>query len=131
MKMVRKQFYITQDQDEKLKRLAASRDATEAEVVRAALDAVREVNYEQQETALGQLREAAAVMDRYETGNRARAVVNSFEGRRLDAAAWEEELAFMKSLGAGNAGSSREATSWKFNREELYEERLARILRRQ
>ena len=39
-RMVRKQIYITKEQDEALKRVAAERGQTEAEVVRTCLDAV-------------------------------------------------------------------------------------------
>lgn len=37
-RMVRKQIYITKDQDETLKRVAAERGQTEAEVVRSCLE---------------------------------------------------------------------------------------------
>ncbi len=40
--MVRKQLYLTQEQDAKVKRLARGRGATEAEVIREALDAYDE-----------------------------------------------------------------------------------------
>ncbi len=40
--MVRKQLYLTQEQDAKVKRLARGRGATEAEVIREALDAYNE-----------------------------------------------------------------------------------------
>jgi hypothetical protein len=40
MKMIRKQLYITDQQQRKLRRLAGRRGCTEAEVVRAALDAL-------------------------------------------------------------------------------------------
>jgi predicted DNA-binding protein len=40
MTMVRKQIYLTPEQDEKLKRLARKRGVTEADVVRGAIDKV-------------------------------------------------------------------------------------------
>jgi hypothetical protein len=42
MKMVRKQVYITKEQDEELKRLAAEEGVTEAELIRRGVDLVTE-----------------------------------------------------------------------------------------
>src|SRR5437867_3433799 len=38
--MIRKQFYLSEDQHEKLQRLAKARGCSEAQVIRAALDAL-------------------------------------------------------------------------------------------
>ncbi len=130
MKMVRKQFYITEEQDALLKRLAASMGVTEAEVVRMALDRLTEVNYAPDAaTSTGRVRETA-IMDRYTTNNEQANSGGATRALALDDQAWQEELAFMRSLGAAKDAGAREGTTWKFDREEGYEERLEKILRR-
>jgi hypothetical protein len=132
MKMVRKQFYITPEQDEELKRLAKARGQTEAEVVRGALDGLREVTYEARQRESGNRVAETAVLEYkvdedVDIGARAREQLR----RRLAREAWEKELAFLRSLGAGRSAGDDTRSAWKFNREELYEERLNKILRRQ
>jgi hypothetical protein len=46
--------------------------------------------------------------------------------QRLGDEAWRRELAFMKSIASRDTGGK----SWRFDREEGYEERLDKILRR-
>lgn len=127
MKMVRKQIYITQEQDERLKRLAEEQGLSEAEVVRAALDALAPLTHERAQASTGRVAEAA-VMERYVVEEATERTGLALD-RRLADAAWENELAFLRSLGSEKAGKSQ-GEAWKFNREELYEERLAKILRR-
>ena len=122
MKMVRKQVYITQEQDEKLKRLAESRGVTEAEVIRGAIDNLREVVYESAETVLNQVREVA-LMERY-VAETQEARGRVWEGRVLDEQAWREELAFMKSLAARGGGTGE---AYKWNREDAYDKRRMRL----
>jgi len=127
--MVRKQFYITAEQDAKLKRLAADRGITEAELVRIALDGIDEVVYDRSfGNAAGKLREAATMeyavnADTGALGGRSRA------GRSLRGAlaesAWQEELAFIKKLAGTRPGGG---TIERFNRDEVYEERLSKLL---
>ena len=129
MGMVRKQVYITVEQDEKLKRLAQARGQTEAEVVRDALDRLNDAGYNLDEVVSGgrQLREVAAVMDRYMADSRRAEEmidVRTFAGRRLDERAWAEEVAFIKSLAKATKG-----TTDRFDRDELYEERESKLLR--
>ena len=129
VRMVRKQVYITVEQDEKLKRLAEARGQTEAEVMRHALDGVSEVSYSagQMSISEGRLQEAAAVMDRYVVNSQGideAGSVRTFAGRRLDDRAWAEEIAFIKSLVKATRG-----TTDRFDRDELYEERESKLLR--
>ena len=128
MSMVRKQFYITAEQDQKLKLLAELRGQTEAEVVRNALDGLGEVSYTPEVSAeAGRLREAAAVMDRSvseSSGAESSESVRTVAGRRLDSSAWAEEVAFIKSLAKTTKG-----TTDRFDRDELYEERESKLLR--
>jgi hypothetical protein len=126
MKMVRKQVYITEGQEALLKRLAEERGLTEAEIIRTALDSLKPLSYQRQEQATHGIRETA-VMDRYLADSAERTGLDL--GQELADAAWEQELAFLKSLGRGEDGR-REGEAWKFNREELYDERLDKILRR-
>jgi hypothetical protein len=131
MKMVRKQFYITEEQDAALKRLAASMAVTEAEVVRMALDRLDDVTYVQNRTEDGARVRETAIMDRYTTNEKETAdVMGSNLGWRLDAQAWQEEVAFMRSLAGSKDAGGREGTTDRFDRDEIYEERLAKILRR-
>ena len=129
MKLVRKQFYITPEQDVKLKRLAAERGVTEAELVRAALDALGEVTYDRHALASGSLREAA-VMERYVTDDAGRLdnLIQALDQQSADEA-WQRELGFLESL-RDRTIEGNEGESWRFDREEVYEERLAKILRR-
>jgi hypothetical protein len=91
MAMVRKQIYISREEDAVVKRLAAELGVSEAGVIRLALDQL-DASREQ-------------------------------EARRTKA--WEELEAFMdeRSKLEPPPGGWPE---WKFNREEIYEERMAR-----
>ena len=129
MKMVRKQIYITEDQDAKLKRLASGRDGTEAEVVRAAIDAFEGVAYEIGGVAPGGRLREVAVMEYTTTRESAATRGTGASKNSLADTIWQEEVAFIKSLGGGARGTRAEG-AWKFNREELYEERESQILRR-
>ena len=98
-RMVRKQVYITVEQERQLKQRAAELGTTEAELIRRGLD-----------NALGQ------------------SPANS-QGLALPAAvrdpeAWLEYFAFVESLTKRDVPQE----PWKFNREEIYEERLGRWL---
>lgn len=90
MAMVRKQIYIKKEHDRLLKRLAAQRGVSEAEVIRQAL-----------------AREMQSKVDKPLPVNRA-----AFEAFKREALARRE---------LGVTGEP-----YKWNREELYEERLAR-----
>jgi hypothetical protein len=126
--MIRKQFYITEAQDAKLKKLAAERDATEAELVRAAIEAYGQV--QDQEGARNILRVSeTALKEGYMTEKLTSVTVSADERRIfLDDAAWAEEMAFIRGLvESGERG--RTAADWRFNREEIYEDRNDEILR--
>jgi len=125
--MVRKQVYITGEQEAWLKRIAAERGLTEAEVIRTALDALTPLTYERSESSAGWIRETAT-MERYIAEGTQDGAGLALDEKLADAA-WQKELDFMKSLGKRKAAGT-EGEAWKFNREELYEERLAKILRR-
>ena len=61
--MVRKQVYITKNQDEKLKALAAHSGRTESEVIREAIDAIPETAQTRREAGerlISMIRERAA-----------------------------------------------------------------------
>ena len=125
--MIRKQVYITADQDAMLKRLAEARGQTEAEVVRDALDLVNELAYERRTVEPERVREAVAIMDRYVTDNEDKDVITGvslFQSRRLDSEAWQEEIAFIKRLAQTSRG-----TTDHFDRDELYEDRISKLLR--
>jgi hypothetical protein len=125
--MVRKQLYITEEQDAKLKRIAAARGSTEADVARSALEALTEPSYEPVAPEAPRIREAA-LKERYMTEEYLGRVSADERRIMLDDRAWEEELAFIKSLAAeGDAG--RVGRGWRFNREEVYEDRISKILR--
>ena len=97
-RMVRKQVYITAEQDRWLKRQAQELGVPEAEVVRRSLDTANGWN---SPDAYGGLTPPAMVRD---------------------PEAWEAHVAFIKSLMALKVPQEE----WKFNREEVYEERLGR-----
>ena len=129
--MVRKQIYITQEQDERLKRLAAERGKTEAEVVRTALDNLGAVTYEVAGSGSDRQLREVAVMEYRTTGETSASAARGADMSRNSLAdkIWQEELAFIRSLG-GEARARGMGSAWKFNREELYEERESKILRR-
>lgn len=96
-RMVRKQIYITAQQERQLKQRASELDVSEAELIRRALD-----------LALGGVTES----------NRGLALPAAIR----DPEAWREMFAFAES----RLGLHVPQSNWKFNREELYEERLSR-----
>lgn len=61
MRMIRKQVYLDPAQDAKLKRLAASENCTEAEVVRRAIDGLRDC--QPQNDVVRRLREAGLLIE--------------------------------------------------------------------
>jgi hypothetical protein len=97
-RMVRKQVYITAEQDRWLKGRAEELGVPEAEVLRRSLDAAAGRNATD---AWGALTPPA---------------------RERAPEAWEAHNAFVKALMALKMPQEQ----WKFNREELYEERLGR-----
>ena len=97
-RMIRKQVYITAEQDRWLKRRAQELGVPEAEVLRRSLDATAGRN---SPDAYGGLTPPATVRD---------------------PEACEAHIAFVKSRMALKVPQE----TWKFNREEIYEERLAR-----
>ena len=123
MSMVRKQFYITEEQDARLKRLAAARGVTEAELVRIALDGLTEVTYEPAEpVTTGQLRETAVEEYTVDKAMNIEAYMARTEfartlSRRLDEDAWLTELAFIKERARSVPGSTV-----KFKREDAYDD---------
>ena len=114
--MVRKQVYITAEQDTLLKRLAAASGLTEAEIMRAALDALAALTYEQPKLNEGQVSKTA-VMEKYVAETARDWAGLAIDGTLADAA-WQKELAFIRSLGKRKAGKTA-AEAWKFNRDEL------------
>jgi hypothetical protein len=127
MKMTRKQFYITEEQDATLKRLAEQSGMTEAELVRIALGHLSaDVTYtvDAGETGTGRVRETA-LMHRYTTSRDETETLRAAQGL-VENSVWQEEVAFMKSLAASR---SEGGTTERFDREEGYEERLSKILR--
>ncbi len=129
MKMVRKQFYITDEQDATLKQLAKSTGVTEAELVRMALNHLTDnVTYTAEAPESNKRLRETALMDRYTTSKDETDTLASAQGL-LEDSAWQQELAFMRSLGDKELGSAGGA-AWRFDREEVYEERLGKILRR-
>ena len=120
---MRKQFYITEEQDAKLKHLAAAQGLTEAELVRMALDGLTEVTYKAASgRATGQVREAALkeyVVDTNTTleAFMAREAFTRSLRRRLDEGAWLDELAFLRERAKSVAGSTE-----KFRREDAYDD---------
>lgn len=131
MKMVRKQVYITEEQDKLLKQLSQARGQSEAEIIRHALDGLSSVNDERANTATGSVREAALLeyqVDRHDYSWRE--LINSARRREMAEEAWQAELAFMRSLASDAESTKSGGEAWRFNRDEVYEERLDKILRR-
>jgi hypothetical protein len=122
--MVRKQIYLTEELDQKVKRLAQERGVAEAEVIRAALEQYAE--YRSPE-AVGQLavRETATLSygvgtmerdeDRERILRRINAELNRSAGRRVLEIANERA----ERLGTGE----RDAAGRGWTREDLYDER--------
>lgn len=122
MSMVRKQFYITEEQDARLKHLAAARGVTEAELVRMALDGLAEVTYKPAAPVTRQLRETAVKEYAVDRAIDIEAYMRRTEfartvSRRLDEDAWLTELAFIKDRARTVPGSTV-----KFKREDAYDD---------
>ena len=133
-KMVRKQVYLEARQDQELKRRAKASGASEAELIRLALDRLfREGERDIPPDRTGQqraqmLRETTTAYvagdvkagdEMYESLERG---LGEILGRRSrsDQAAWEEEMAFM----AGRARlSTTETEGVRWTRDDLYDER--------
>lgn len=117
MRMVRKQVYITTEQDERLKRLARDMGVTEADLLRRALDAMQAVEYSTGASAEGlAVREAAAV------GYRSEGREAAGTGSHLDNEAWLEELAFIEERAKSGVGSTE-----KWSHDESYDRRRLRL----
>lgn len=117
--MVRKQVYITQEQDEALKRLAQQLDVTEAEIIRRSLEGISagEVSYVAGQASGTRYIREVAMQDRY------RADIQGLDrAHRLDEQAWQEELALIKQRAQAVAGSTV-----KFRREDSYDKRRLRL----
>ncbi len=119
MTMVRKQVYITIEQNEMLKRLAASLNVTEAEVIRRGIERIEARNLwriaEPHATYAGTPEEQKSLS--YELPW-SRADLYQGHSRSLDDAAWEEELAFIEE----RARSMPEGGSTvKWHREDAYD----------
>jgi hypothetical protein len=127
MKMVRKQVYITQAQDEKLKQLAESSDVTEAEVIRRGIESMQLSGDAAENRVSRRTREVAQA---YRSGSTdlpwSRADTYRGQPRRLDDDAWEEELAFIEERARAlpEGGSTL-----KWRREDSYDERRSRLSR--
>ena len=99
-RMVRKQIYITEEQDRSLKKRVVESGLSEAELIRRSLDM--------------QLKGPAATA---KEGLTPPAMIR-------DPEAWQAYCAIVES----RVSLEVPQESWKFNREELYEERLGRWL---
>jgi hypothetical protein len=136
MAMVRKQFYITAEQDRYIKELANSLSVTEAEVIRRAisqvlraerpLDSGELVEYKLRSDVPANRVRDVRVMDRslsYEL-SWSRADMYRDHLRHLDDSAWEEELAFIEQrMRAMPEGGS----TAKWSREDSYDKRRTRL----
>jgi hypothetical protein len=123
MSMVRKQVYITERQEAKLKRVARKLGATEAEMVRRAIDGLDEkVPRADIEVALELIEQLS--LRRAEANDHlpwSRADIYTDEPRPLDPQAWLDELAFIKERARllPDGGST-----FKWKREDSYEEAI-------
>jgi hypothetical protein len=129
MAMVRKQFYITSEQDAKVKEIARTLGVTEAEVIRRAImQIVEEPSYEyksRSEATNHQVRDVAQ-MERslsYEL-TWSRADLYRDQVRHLDDSAWQEELAFIEErMRSMTEGGSTD----RWRREDSYDNRRTRL----
>lgn len=102
--MVRKQVYIRADQEKRLKRAAAEEGVTEAELIRRGIDGVLSED----------------------TGSGDALLADRGHGRRTREEARDDFLKLLAELG------ERQSTGqppFKWNRDDVYEERLGRFLR--
>jgi hypothetical protein len=127
MNMIRKQVYLTAEQDAVLKQQARERGVAEAVVLREALDRylTAGTTYVQGERQpAGQVREVAVMTYEAKADEVTYAGADRFAGRGLDDEAWEEELRFIEALAQRKAlgGSTRQ---WR--REDAYDNRRTRL----
>jgi hypothetical protein len=132
MKMVRKQVYITPEQNSLLKGAAKRLGLTEAEVVRRAVELTgRDTVLEELEylksfsEVLGRLRDSPPPGTRF-TDDLPWGRADLYVGHRrsLDDEAWEEELAFIEERARSAPG---ERTPMKWRREDSYDRRRSRL----
>jgi hypothetical protein len=120
--MVRKQIYLTQELDEKVKRLAGERNVPEAEVIREALEQYGQYRVSADAGRVG-VRETAAlaygagVMDRNEDRERIMRRINEELNRGAGLRVLDIARERIERLGTGDGGGR----SW--TREDLYDER--------
>lgn len=136
--MVRKQVYITEEQEEILKEIAAARGVTEASLLRDALDKYIAENraappssvvYEpQRERPVPMIREVAEVpyMAHSNDFSQVYSRMGAYQqaARHLDDDAWEEELRFIKEL-AQRRPEGGSTQQWR--REDVYDKRRSRL----
>ena len=126
MAMVRKQIYITREQDEKLKRAAARLGTTEADVVRRALERLQDstgnTDLELALELIEQLRRRTLPHD--ETLPWSRADIYRDHPRRLDPKAWLEELTAIEERERLLPGGG---STVKWMREDSYDEPRSRF----
>jgi hypothetical protein len=119
MKMVRKQVYLTEAQDEMVKRLAQSRGVAEAEIIRDALDGL--VEYRLADGQGGRrVRETATLEYGASIMEAERKTTNALSGG-LDREAGLRQLERMKERARELATSESSGRTW--TREDLYDER--------
>lgn len=120
MSMVRKQIYLTAEQDDKVKRLAKALNVPEAEVIRRAIDGI----VEYQSGGIERLAASETATIPYGVSamdvNQRKNILRLKKG--LDHQAWEEELAFIMERARAVGGSTE-----KFNREDVYDKRRMRL----
>jgi hypothetical protein len=122
MAMVRKQIYLTQELDEKVKRLAGERNVPEAEIIREALDQYGQYRVSADAGRVGvretaTLAYGAGVMDRNEDRERIVRRINEELNRGAGLRVLDIARERIEQLGTGEAGGR----SW--TREDLYDER--------
>jgi hypothetical protein len=119
--MVRKQVYITAEQERHLKRLARETGAAEADLIRRALDVLQGAEYAAGAAELGLgAREVAAARYKAPAEEPTREAV--LTAGQLDDSAWQEELAFIEERARSRVGSTV-----RWNREDSYDKRRLRL----
>jgi hypothetical protein len=132
MKMVRKQVYITREQNSLLKSAAKRLGLSEAEVVRRAVELtgqdtfLEEVEYIKSfSEVLGRLRDSPPPGTRFTDHLPwSRADLYISHRRSLDDQAWEEELEFIEERARS---APEEGTALKWRREDSYDRRRSRL----
>jgi len=123
--MIRKQIYLTEELDQKVKLLARQRNVAEAEIIREALEnlgtySVAGTSEQRMVRETATLSYGASVMDRNQQG------IGRELRQKLNDDAWERLLGQMEQR-ARLATDSGDKRTW--TREELYDERLDRFSR--